>query len=168
MTKFRCSLRKRREVTVKKAAVPKTVGGGAVMNLNKLESIAVVESVTFEGASVSVNPGTKVTSVVPQWGRMEVASMGVIEGHLCVSLEDFPFDPLEGTGNLNELMSLVSGDTSVRVSGAGFAVEGTAGKVKPLVQELMSKAVDTCFGYRDSEDGDGFIEIYLKSSKQEE
>ena len=138
------------------------------MNLNKLESIATVEQAEYENVKVSVDAGTKVTSVVPQWGRMEVASMEVIEGHLCVSLEDFPFDPLEGTGNLNELMSLVSGDTSVKVSGAGFTVEGMAEKVKPLVQGLLSQAVDTCFGYRDDEDGDGSIEIYLKSSKQEE
>ena len=138
------------------------------MNLSKLETFVTVEQAQYDNTIVSVETGTKITSIVPQWGRMEVTSVEAIEGHLCVSLEDFPFDPLEGTGNLNELMSLVSGDTSVRVSGAGFAVEGAAGKVKPLIQELMSQAIDTCFVYRDAEDGDGSIEIYLKSSKQEE
>lgn len=138
------------------------------MNLNKLESIATVEQAEYDNVKVSVDTGAKITSIVPNWGRMEVTKINIIEGHLCVSLEDFPFDPLEGTGNLNELMSLVSRDTSIRVSGSGFAVEGTAGKVKPMIQELMSQTVDTCFGYRDSEDGDGSIEIYLKSSKQEE
>ena len=77
---------------MKKAAVLKTVEGGVVMNLNKLESIAVVESVTFEGTSVSVDPGTKVTSIVPSWGRMEVTSLEVNEGHPCVTIADFPFD----------------------------------------------------------------------------
>lgn len=153
---------------MKKAAVLKTVEGGVVMNLNKLESIAYVEQAEYDNVKVSVDAGTKVTSIVPNWGRMEVTKINVIEGHICVSLEDFPFEPLKGTGNLEELMSLISGDTSVRISGTRFVVEGMAGKVKPLVQGLLSQAVDTCFGYRDDEDGDGSIEIYLKSSKQEE
>lgn len=139
------------------------------MNLSKLETFAVIEVGTFEGASVSVNPGTKVTSIVPSWGRMEVTSLEVSEGRLCVSLEDFPFDPLEGTGSLAEVLSLIKNETRIIIVGDGFTISGRHESVKPLVRGLLGREVDNCFGLQaEDDDEDEYININLKSPEGKE
>lgn len=139
------------------------------MNLSKLETFAVVESVSFDGTSVSVNPGTKVTSIVPGWGRMEVTSLEVSEGHLCVTIADFPFEPLEGTGSLVEVLSLISNQTRIVIVGDGFTISGRPEPIKSLVRGLLGFEVANCFGFQDEDDnGDGNINISLKSPEGKE
>lgn len=139
------------------------------MNLEKLESLVYVEQAKYEGTSVSVNAGTKVTSVVPQWGRMEVISMEVTEGHLCVSLCDYPFDPLEGTGSLIEVLSLIGPQNKIVIAGDGFTICGGIESIKPLVKGLLEREVGNCFAFKDEDDtGNGYINIRLKSTEEKE
>lgn len=139
------------------------------MNLSKLETFAVVERASYGGTSVSVNPGTKVTSIVPQWGRMEVAKLDVIEGHLCVTLEDYPFEPQEGTGSLIEVLSLIDDKTRIVIASDGFTICGCHEHVKSIVRGLLGYKVNNCFAFCDEDDdGDGFINICLKSPEEKE
>lgn len=138
------------------------------MNLSKFEKFSVAENVSFGDTTVSVNPGTKVTSIVPQWGRMEVTSMEVTEGHLCVSLCDYPFDPLEGTGSLIEVLSLIGPQNKIVIAGDGFTICGGIESIKPLVKGLLEREVGNCFAFKDEDDtGNGYINIRLKSPEKE-
>ena len=151
------------------AAVPETAEGGITMNLSKLETFAIVECVSYDGASVSVNPGTKVTSIVPGWGRMEVTKLDVIDGHLQVSLEDYPFEPQEGAGSLIEVLSLIDNQTRIVIVGDGFTIRGCHEPIKPIVRGFMGYKVDNCFAFQDEDDdGDGSINICLKSTGEKE
>lgn len=153
---------------MKKAAVPKQQKE-EIMNLSKLETFAVVESVTFEGTSVSVNPGTKVTSIVPSWGRMEVTSLEVSEGHLCATIADFPFEPLEGTGSLVEVLSLIGNQTKIIIVGDGFTISGRPESIKPIVRGFLGREVDKCFALQaEDDDEDEYININLKSLEKKE
>ena len=153
---------------MKKAAVPKQQKE-EIMNLSKLETFAVVESVTFEGTSVSVNPGTKVTSIVPSWGRMEVTLLEVSEGHLCATIADFPFEPLLGTGSLVEVLSLIGNQTKIIIVGDGFTISGRPEPIKPLVRGLLGREVDNCFALQaEDDDEDEYININLKSLEKKE
>lgn len=139
------------------------------MNLKKLETFAIVERTEYGVASVSVDLGARITSIVPQWGRMQVSSMKVSEGRLCVTLEDFPFEPLEGTGSLFEVLSLISSQSKIVIIGDGFTIRGNPDPIKSLMIGLLGAEVVHCSGFKDEDDpSNGFIKIRLKSTKGKE
>lgn len=171
MTKFRRSLRKRREVTVKKktAAVPKQQKE-EVMNLRDLTSIPIdIDVVMLNDVEITIPYKMSILEIVPAWGDLVVDKIEVYDRNLVVTLGDTHCDNKDFENE--EVWDLIPDDQHIEIDvwSSGYTEVAEGLKSKLLSEMEGSELLKMPLLGVSSEAGEGYENTLLVTfAKQDE